>query len=141
MTKVNLIIKIIYMNNNFTEEELKKKLTAEEYTVLRQKGTEMPFSGKYVDEKKSGMYACKVCGTPLFASDSKFDSGTGWPSFDQALPGAVKNVVDTAHGMERTEVVCATCNSHLGHVFDDGPKETTGKRFCLNSVCLDLQEK
>ena len=84
------------------------------------------------------MYACKVCGTPLFSSDAKFDSGTGWPSFDQALPGAVISKVDTAHGMSRTEITCAQCGSHLGHVFDDGPT-ATGKRFCLNSVCLDLQ--
>ena len=101
----------------------------------------MPFSGKYVHEKKQGMYRCKVCGTALFASDAKFDSGTGWPSFDQALPNAVAYNNDGAHGMSRTEVLCATCDSHLGHVFDDGPAQTTGKRFCMNSVCLELEEK
>ena len=121
------------------EEELKKKLTPEQYKVLREKGTEAPFSGKYVDEKRDGMYKCVVCGNPLFSSDTKFDSGTGWPSFDTALPGAVEYVHDAAYGMERTEVVCAKCKSHLGHVFDDGPT-STGKRYCLNSVCLDLEE-
>lgn len=120
------------------EDEIKKKLTPEQYRVLREKGTEAPFSGKYVHETKDGMYACVVCGNPLFSSTAKFDSGTGWPSFDQALPGAVKLAPDNAHGMSRTEVTCAKCGSHLGHVFDDGPTKT-GKRYCLNSVCLDLE--
>lgn len=119
------------------EEEIKKRLTPEEYAVLRQKGTEAPFSGKLLHDKRKGMYACKVCGTELFSSDAKFDSGTGWPSFDQALPGAVKTISDTTHGMVRDEIVCAKCGSHLGHVFDDGPTKT-GKRYCLNSVCLDF---
>jgi peptide-methionine (R)-S-oxide reductase len=123
------------------EEEIKKKLTPEEYKVLREKGTEMPFTGKYVNEKREGMYKCKVCGNALFASDAKFDSGTGWPSFDQALPGAIKYETDDSLGVPRTEVLCANCGSHLGHVFDDGPAETTGKRYCLNSVCLELEEK
>jgi peptide-methionine (R)-S-oxide reductase len=122
------------------EEELKHKLTPEQYRVLREKGTEAPFSGKYVHEDKNGMYACVVCNTPLFSSEAKFNSGTGWPSFDQALPGAVKLNEDVSHGMRRTEVICATCGSHLGHVFDDGPTKT-GKRYCLNSVCLDLKEE
>lgn len=119
------------------EQELKRKLTPEEYRVLREKGTEIPFSGKLLHEKRSGTYNCKVCGTPLFSSAAKFDSGTGWPSFDQALPGAVKEVFDDSHGMRRIEIVCANCGSHLGHLFTDGPTET-GKRYCLNSVCLDL---
>ena len=122
-----------------TEEEWKKKLTPEQYHILREKGTEMPGSGEYLHEKRQGMYTCAACGNPLFASDAKFDSGTGWPSFDQALPGAVKYVEDRSMGMGRTEVVCAKCGSHLGHVFDDGPKETTGKRFCMNSACLNLK--
>lgn len=123
-----------------TDDELKKKLSQEEYRVLREKGTEAPFSGAFVHENKSGMYVCKVCGNQLFSSDSKFDSATGWPSFDQALPGAVREIPDTTAGMERTEIVCARCGSHLGHVFNDGPTKT-GKRYCTNSVCLDLEEK
>lgn len=119
------------------EQELKKKLTPEEYRVLRDKGTEAPFSGQLLYEERSGTYNCKACGAPLFASAAKFDSGTGWPSFDQALPGAVREITDDSHGMSRTEVVCANCGSHLGHLFDDGPT-VTGQRYCLNSVCLDL---
>jgi peptide-methionine (R)-S-oxide reductase len=122
------------------EGELRKKLGEEAYHVLREKGTEMPFSGAYVHETREGTYNCKVCGNPLFSSTTKFDSGTGWPSFDEALQGSIKMVVDSSHGMERTEVVCAKCGSHLGHVFDDGPTET-GKRYCMNSVCLDLETK
>jgi|SRR5581483_4056488 len=118
------------------EEELKKKLTPEEYAVLREKGTEPPFSGKLLHDDRTGTYTCKVCGNPLFNSDAKFDSGTGWPSFDQAIPGSVTEKADG----DRTEITCSKCGSHLGHVFDDGPTET-GKRYCLNSVCLDLEEK
>ncbi|MBI4155965.1 MAG: peptide-methionine (R)-S-oxide reductase MsrB [Candidatus Zambryskibacteria bacterium] len=122
------------------EEEIKQKLTPEEYRILRDKGTEAPFSGKLLHDNRSGMYKCKVCGQELFSSDAKFDSGTGWPSFDEALPGAVKHIEDDSLGMRRTEIVCSKCGSHLGHVFDDGPTKT-GKRYCLNSVCLDLEEK
>jgi len=126
--------------------EWKKKLMPEQYAVLREKGTEAPFSGKYVHEKKDGTYNCAACGNPLFSSDTKFDSGTGWPSFDQALPGAVKIERDSKYGMDRTEVLCAKCNSHLGHVFDDLPAQAgglskTGKRYCMNSICLNLEEK
>jgi peptide-methionine (R)-S-oxide reductase len=120
------------------EQELKKKLTPEEYKVLRGKGTEAPFSGKLLYEKRSGTYMCKVCGNPLFPSTAKFDSGTGWPSFDQALPGAVKEIPDNELDTHRTEIICSNCGSHLGHVFDDGPTPT-GKRYCMNSVCLDLE--
>jgi peptide-methionine (R)-S-oxide reductase len=120
------------------EEELKKKLTPEEYNVLREKGTEPAFSGELLHENRDGMYKCKVCGAQLFKSGAKFDSGTGWPSFDEAIEGAVKEVSDDSHGMHRTEVVCNNCGSHLGHVFDDGPTNT-GKRYCMNSVCLDLE--
>jgi len=123
------------------EKEIKDKLTEEEYRVLREKGTEPAFSGEYVDAKEKGMYKCKVCGNPLFSSDTKFESGTGWPSFDNAIPGSVEFKSDDSHGMERTEVVCAKCGSHLGHVFNDGPQETTGKRYCINSVCLDLEKE
>ncbi|MES3030843.1 MAG: peptide-methionine (R)-S-oxide reductase MsrB [Patescibacteria group bacterium] len=117
-----------------------KKLTPEQEKVMLGKGTEAPFSGKYVHESKDGMYVCARCEQPLFSSDAKFDSGTGWPSFDQALPGSVEQIEDNEHGMHRIEIVCSKCKSHLGHVFDDGPT-VTGKRYCLNSVCLDLEEK
>ena len=123
-----------------SQDRWKDKLTPEQYEVLREKGTEAPFTGVYVNEKKKGMYKCVACGNPLFSSETKFDSGTGWPSFDEALPGAVRYEHDNAHGMERTEVVCAQCGGHLGHVFSDGPTKT-GKRYCLNSVCLDLEAK
>lgn len=123
------------------ENEWKKRLTPAQYHVLREKGTEAPFSGAYVHEKRAGVYTCVACGNALFSSDAKFDSGTGWPSFDQALQGAITLKQDTSLGIERTEVVCAKCGSHLGHVFDDGPKETTGERYCMNSVCLKLKEK
>ena len=121
------------------EEEIKNKLTEDEYRVLREKGTEAPFSGKYVNTKDQGVYVCKVCGQKLFESGTKFDSGTGWPSFYDAMPGSVEFVHDDSHGMRRTEVVCSKCKSHLGHVFDDAFDQPTGKRYCLNSVCLDLQ--
>ena len=119
----------------------KESLTPAQYRVLREGGTEAPFSGEHLAEKRAGMFTCAACGNQLFASDAKFDSGTGWPSFDDALPGAVHLIEDTSHGMHRTEVRCAQCDSHLGHVFNDGPKETTGKRYCMNSVCLDFKEK
>lgn len=124
---------------DINEEELKNKLSAEEYAVLREKGTEAPFSGKLLHDDRDGMYKCKVCSQNLFSSDAKFDSGTGWPSFDKAILGSVKEITDDAHGMPRTEVVCSQCGSHLGHVFNDGPTDT-GLRYCLNSVCLELEE-
>lgn len=122
----------------FSEEELKKKLTPDQYRVLREKGTEVPFSGKLIHPDKDGFYKCAVCGSPLFKAEAKFDSGTGWPSFDEALPGAVKNIEDNSYGMNRVETVCSVCNSHLGHLFDDGPTKT-GKRYCMNSVCFELE--
>lgn len=124
-----------------SEEELKKELTPEQYHILREKGTEAPFTGEYLKTKDKGMYNCRVCGQKLFASDAKFDSGTGWPSFDQAIPGSVSMHHDDKYGMERTEVTCSRCGSHLGHVFDDGPAATTGKRFCINSACLLLDKE
>ena len=122
------------------EDGWKEKLSPEEFAVLREKGTEAPFSGEYVHEDADGVYRCKACGNPLFTSDARFDSGTGWPSFDSAIEGAVEQHTDTSYGMTRVETTCARCGSHLGHVFDDGPT-STGKRFCINSVCLDLEER
>jgi peptide-methionine (R)-S-oxide reductase len=122
------------------EEELKNKLTPEQYKVLREKGTEMPGSGEYLYEKSDGMYKCAVCGNNLFLSETKFDSKTGWPSFDNAIPSAVEFKEDHELGYPRTEVICANCKSHLGHIFDDGPTKT-GKRYCINSVCLDLEKQ
>ncbi|HEX2792351.1 MAG TPA: peptide-methionine (R)-S-oxide reductase MsrB [Candidatus Paceibacterota bacterium] len=112
-----------------TDEEWKEELTPEEYRVLREAGTEAPFTGAFVDNHERGMYVCKACGAPLFSSDAKFDSGSGWPSFTD--PAVAENVGlrdDSSHGMERTEVYCKHCGSHLGHLFDDGPKEAGGKR-------------
>jgi peptide-methionine (R)-S-oxide reductase len=117
------------------------ELDPELYRVAREKGTEAPFTGKYVDEHTEGMYACAVCGKELFSSDTKFDSGTGWPSFTE--PANLENIElkeDHDLGMKRTEVTCKNCGAHLGHVFDDGPTDAGGKRYCINSVCLDLKE-
>ncbi len=123
------------------DEELKNKLTSEQYHILREKGTEAPFTSPLLEiHDKDVMFKCAVCGSQLFDANTKFDSGTGWPSFDQAIPGAVEFHEDSEHGMSRTEVVCATCGSHLGHVFDDGPA-TTGKRFCINGACLLAEKK
>lgn len=125
--------------NLYSEEDLKDKLTPEQYHILREKGTEAPFSGKFVHTKEKGMYSCAVCGNELFPSNTKFDSGTGWPSFDQAIPGSIEFKEDQSHGTQRTEVVCAECGSHLGHLFNDGPTET-GDRYCINSACLLLKK-
>lgn len=122
------------------KEEIKKKLTPEQYRVTQEKGTETPFTGKFVNHKEAGMYTCVVCGAALFPSDVKFDSGTGWPSFADAISGAVEYREDGSHGMRRTEIVCAKCGAHLGHVFEDGPTDT-GRRYCVNSVCLEFEKK
>jgi peptide-methionine (R)-S-oxide reductase len=121
-----------------TDEEWREQLTPQQYAVLRQHGTERAFTGPYLNNKDEGTYRCAGCGSPLFASDTKFESGTGWPSFTEALPGAVKFVEDNAYGMRRTEVQCARCGGHLGHVFPDGPRDAGGNRFCMNGCALDF---
>ena len=123
-----------------SEQEWKEQLEPEVYYVCRQHGTEAPFSGKYYNSKEEGIYRCVCCSAPLFESSAKFDSGTGWPSYYEAIEDAVVEIKDTSHGMIRTEVVCAKCDAHLGHVFPDGP-EPTGLRYCINSVCLNLEEE
>lgn len=123
-----------------TEEEWRKELMPLQYHVMREKGTEQPFSGEYWKTKEKGVYQCAACGNELFSSETKFDSGTGWPSFYAPISDTkVELMPDTSFGMERIEVVCARCGSHLGHVFDDGPPPT-GKRFCINSVSLKLKK-
>lgn len=124
-----------------TEEEWKKILTDEEYNVLREAGTERPFTGKYTDYKGDGNYYCKACGNLLFTSETKYHSGCGWPAFyDNAGNSAVEMRVDNSYGMERIEVLCKRCGSHLGHIFDDGPKDKTGMRYCINSISLDFKQ-
>lgn len=131
-----------------SEEEWKKKLTPEQYQVLREKGTEDPFTGDYLETKEDGTYACAGCGTPLFSSDTKYDSGSGWPSFyDVISKGNIELHEDRSLDQVRTEIVCATCGGHLGHVFPDGPeilpsgKPATGQRYCINSAALNFKEK
>lgn len=119
-----------------TDAEWKAQLSEEEYEVLRNKGTERPYTGKYDNHFEKGKYVCAACENELFSSDTKFNSHCGWPSFDQAIKGAVIYKKDSSFGMIRTEVMCAKCEGHLGHVFDDGPKETTGQRFCTNSISI-----
>lgn len=124
-----------------TEEEWKKFLTPEQYEVLREKGTERAFTGKYYLNKEKGVYVCAGCGNELFTSDMKFDSHCGWPSFDKEIAGGkIKTHIDTSFGMVRTEIMCAKCGGHLGHLFDDGPTET-GQRYCVNSLSLDFKKQ
>ena len=123
-----------------TKEEWRKELTPEQFAVMFEKGTERPFTGEYYDNHEKGVYKCAACGATLFSSDTKFDSGTGWPSFDR--PANRENVElheDSSHGMRRTEVTCKNCGAHLGHVFNDGPTDT-GERFCINSCSLKLEK-
>ncbi len=123
-----------------SDKDWKKILKPEEYHVLREKGTEPPFTGKYLYNKDKGVYVCAGCGNELFSSEEKFDSGSGWPSFWAAISKEkVKYNIDNSHGMKRTEVVCARCGGHLGHVFDDGPKPSR-KRFCINSIALNFKK-
>ena len=127
------------MNN---EDKWKKKLTPEQYKVLREKGTEQAFTGKYWDHHENGDYVCAACGAKLFSSDTKFDSGTGWPSFtDPMVSENIEVKKDFSHGMIRTEVICKKCGGHLGHLFNDGPVEKGGKRYCINSCSLDFKKK
>lgn len=123
-----------------TEDQWKQRLTPEEYRILREKGTERPFSGEYNLLFDEGNYVCAGCGKPLFTSEHKFNSHCGWPSFDNEIPGTVLKKRDTSHGMIRTEIICANCGGHLGHIFDDGPTDT-GLRYCVNSVSLKFNPK
>ncbi len=130
------------MKQDIKEEEWKEKLTPEQYAVLREGATDAPFSGKFVNNHEDGMYACAACGQQLFDAGTKFESGSGWPSFYDVLSkGNVELRTDSSHGMSRTEVVCSNCGSHLGHLFDDGPSDKTGLRYCINSTSLDFKKK
>lgn len=125
---------------SMSDDDWRATLDKESYHILREQGTEPPFSGKYTDETADGVYQCKGCGQALFLSEHKYHSGCGWPSFDAPIDGALTTTLDTSRGMRRIEVRCQRCDGHLGHVFADGPKETTGMRYCINSRALDLDK-
>lgn len=131
-------------NNIFPKQESedywKEKLSEEAYHVLREKGTERPFTGKFNLHFEDGNYQCGACSAPLFKSSQKFESGCGWPSFDDAIEGSIKNILDKSHGMIRTEIVCSNCGGHIGHLFNDGPTDT-GQRYCVNSLSIDFQKE
>jgi peptide-methionine (R)-S-oxide reductase len=128
-------------NINKTEEQWKQELSEEQYYVIRKKGTDRPYTGKYDQHWEEGTYECAACGAELFTSNTKFDAGCGWPSFYEALDKTkIKEIVDTSHGMKRIEVVCANCGGHLGHVFDDGPKDKGGLRYCVNSSSINFNK-
>ena len=143
LSQINNSIKVNNMNEkkfNKTEKEWKEILNEEEYRVLREKGTEYPHTGKYNLHFENGVYNCNGCKTPLFESNQKFKSNCGWPSFDEAIKGSIKYVEDYSHNMIRTEIICAKCDGHLGHVFNDGPTQT-GLRYCVNSVSIDFKKE
>jgi len=123
-----------------TDAEWKKELSSDEFKILREKGTELPFTGVFNDHYEAGTYICKGCGNALFTSDSKFNSNCGWPSYNAALPEAIEYIKDTSHGMLRTEIVCANCGGHQGHLFNDGPT-STGERYCVNAASIDFSKE
>ncbi len=130
------------MGKSMSEDRWREKLTTEEYRICREKGTEHAFTGEFCDNKRVGKYLCKCCGETLFSSETKYDSGSGWPSFDRPVNNeAIRYLQDSTLSMARVEVMCDKCGCHLGHVFEDGPRETTGKRYCVNSLSLDFEEE
>ena len=126
---------------NKSDKEWKDKLTSDQFKVLRLKNTELPFTGEYYDHKEKGNYKCAGCGTILFSSETKYDSGCGWPSFFEEMGENIEKKLDLSHGMRRIEVLCKNCGGHLGHIFNDGPKDKTGLRYCINSASLNFESK